>query len=64
MRFGWDEAKNQENRRKHGLDFVSAFLRSTTDGTPPPVTGEDHLKVLKVIEAAYESSATGRRIDL
>ena len=47
-----------------GLEFISAFLRATTEGTPPPVTGEDHLKVLKVVEAAYESSATGRRIDL
>ena len=26
MRFEWDEAKNQENRRKHGLDFADAPL--------------------------------------
>ena len=26
MRFEWDEAKNQANRRKHGLDFADAHL--------------------------------------
>lgn len=26
MRFEWDEAKNQANRRKHGLDFADAPL--------------------------------------
>lgn len=26
MRFEWDEAKNQANRRKHGLDFADAAL--------------------------------------
>ena len=26
MRFEWDDAKNQVNRRKHGLDFVDAHL--------------------------------------
>ena len=24
LRFGWDEAKNQENQRKHGVSFVEA----------------------------------------
>ena len=26
MRFEWDDAKNQANRRKHGLDFTDAPL--------------------------------------
>jgi hypothetical protein len=26
MRFEWDDAKNQANRRKHGLDFADAPL--------------------------------------
>jgi len=26
VRFEWDEAKNQTNRRKHGLDFADASL--------------------------------------
>jgi uncharacterized DUF497 family protein len=26
MRFEWDEAKNQANRKKHGLDFADAAL--------------------------------------
>ena len=26
MRFEWDEAKNQSNRRKHGLSFADAPL--------------------------------------
>lgn len=26
MRFEWDDAKNQVNRRKHGLDFADAPL--------------------------------------
>jgi len=26
VRFEWDEAKNQANRRKHGLDFADASV--------------------------------------
>ena len=33
MRFDWDEAKNRQNRRKHGVDFEEArrLLESATD---------------------------------
>lgn len=37
MRFEWDEAKNQANREKHGLDFADAHLVFTA----PILTFED-----------------------
>lgn len=37
MNFEWDEAKNQANRRKHGLDFADAPLVFAGE----PLTFED-----------------------
>ena len=47
-----------------GQDFTRAFFRAALEGSPPPVTSHDALRVLQIIEAAYESSATGRTVDL
>ncbi len=49
---------------RHGLEFVREFLHAAGNGKPPPATGEDALAVLRIIAAAYESSATGRRAAL
>jgi predicted dehydrogenase len=48
----------------YGMDFLRAFFRAALEGSEPPITGEDNLKTLRVIEAAYLSSATGRMIRL
>ena len=47
-----------------GMDFLRAFFRAALEGGRPPVTGEDALQVLRIVEAAYRSSATGRTVDL
>ena len=43
---------------------VEAFSRAVLDGTPAPVSGEDGLWNHLVIEAAYESSRTGRVVEV
>lgn len=40
------------------------FLACTGDGAPPMVSGHDGLAVLRVIEAARRSSATGSRVEI
>jgi predicted dehydrogenase len=47
-----------------GMDFLRAFFRAALEGGPPPAAGEDNLKVLQIVEAAYRSSETGRAIAL
>jgi predicted dehydrogenase len=47
-----------------GLEFVREFLRAAAAGGAPPAGGEDALQVLRLIDAAYASAATGRRVEL
>ncbi len=47
-----------------GYEFVADFVRAIRTGAHPPVTLDDGYRVLQIIDAAYESSRTGRRIDL
>ena len=49
---------------RYGIDFVRAIFRAALEGGKPPVTGEDALKVLQIVEAAYKSSETGRTVTL
>ncbi len=42
----------------------SHFLTCMANGNPPLISGEDGLKVLKIIEAARSSSKAGIRVDL
>ena len=49
----------------YGLDFVDQFLASTkSPEITPPADGADALQIARVIEAAYESSDSGRHISL
>jgi predicted dehydrogenase len=48
----------------YGVAYVERFVRSTYGDGEPPATGADALHVARVVEAAYESSRTGRRIRL
>jgi predicted dehydrogenase len=71
---GWDHARrhtfayslpqSEAYAGIFGMDFLRGFFRAALEGGQPPVTGEDALKVLQIIEAAYQSSATGRTITL
>ncbi len=41
-------------------EMVAAFIAAARDGSPPPVTGEDGLRALEVVLAAYASAASHR----
>jgi predicted dehydrogenase len=47
-----------------GYEFVAAFVRAVHSGGRAVVTIEDAYQVLQIIDAAYESSRSGRRIEL
>ena len=42
MKFGWDEEKNKENIRKHGLDFADAWEIFDAPMLTAPDTREDY----------------------
>lgn len=46
------------------MAFFTGLHQYITAGTPGTVTGEDGLKVMKIIEAAYESSNSGTKVRL
>lgn len=39
--------------------FIEDFAQAAKEGKPPPITGEDGLRVLSTVDAAYRSAATG-----
>ena len=45
-------------------EMTRAFVDTVEGATPPPITGEDNLRVLEVAEAAYRSSREGRRVPI
>jgi predicted dehydrogenase len=47
-----------------GYEFVADFVRSIQSGQSPLVDGQAGYRVLQIIDAAYESSRTGRRVEL
>jgi predicted dehydrogenase len=49
---------------KAGEAFIRDFIEASHEGRPAWTTGEDALMVARVIDAAYESSRTGRRMDV
>ncbi len=42
------------------VNFLSDLARSIRQGSPPPVSGEDGLRALEIVEAIYKSAASGR----
>jgi predicted dehydrogenase len=56
------------NPRQAGMRATGELLRqictAIADGREPPSSGREAREVLRVIEAAYESAATGRRVEL
>lgn len=58
-------AKSKAYGGVYGIQFMRTFVDAVlTDEVEPPSTGYDALKVLQIIEAAYKSSQTGKRVDL
>lgn len=47
-----------------GEGFIRRFIQAAQGDGAPMATGEDALRVARVIDAAYESSRTGRRVEL
>jgi len=47
-----------------GYAFVAAFVHAVRSGGKPVVSLEDGYRILQIIDAAYESSRTGRRVVL
>jgi predicted dehydrogenase len=56
------ERMPSEQGRYH--DYYEAFARAVHDGTPPPVTAEQAIRTLAVLDAARESAASGRSVDV
>jgi hypothetical protein len=47
-----------------GIELVRNLIRAFRNEGPPLATIDDAIRALEIIDAAYESSATGRRVDL
>jgi predicted dehydrogenase len=47
-----------------GHRFLSELVQSIRSGKPPAITGRDGLKALEVVEAIYQSAASGQSIKL
>ena len=43
-------------------EMTRAFVHACEAGTPPPITGEDNLRVMEVVEATYRSARESRRV--
>lgn len=48
----------------YGQQFIAAFIHAAQEGCPALTTGEDALQVARIVDAAYESNRTGRRVEL
>ena len=48
----------------HGEAFIRDFIAAARGEGDIPASGRDALQVARVIDAAYESSRTGRRVDI
>ena len=48
----------------HGEAFLRAFIDACLGNGEPMATGEDAIRVAKVVDAAYESNRTGRRVSI
>ena len=51
-----------EQGRYH--DYYTAFARAVREGMPPPVTAEDAVRTLAVLDAARTSAAEGRTVEI
>jgi len=52
------------NTRQTSSGVIDAFVSSIVTNTPPSISGEEGLRSLKVILAAFESQASGKTISL
>jgi predicted dehydrogenase len=57
-----EERVPSEQGRYH--DYYAAFARAVRDGTSPPVTAEEAIRTLAVLDAARTSATEGRTVDI
>ncbi|MFZ2100755.1 MAG: Gfo/Idh/MocA family oxidoreductase, partial [Oricola sp.] len=56
---------DKEERIDFGLDIeLKSFIDWVEGGDPPLLKAEDGLKAIEIVEAAYQSIATGRTVDV
>ena len=48
----------------HGVKFVTDFLNAVDFDKQPAVNGNDMMHILEILDAAYESDITGKRINI
>lgn len=48
----------------HGVQFVQEFLCAIQSDSDPRISGSDMLRVLRILDAAYESNETGRHVKI
>jgi predicted dehydrogenase len=46
------------------VQFLSDLAAAIRTGSPAAITGEDGLRALEVVEAIYQSAATGKTVRL
>jgi predicted dehydrogenase len=56
--------ESSELAAKYPLEMNRHFIECLLDGKDPLVTAEDGLKVMRVIDACYESVRTGKKISI
>lgn len=49
---------------RYGLEFMRAFVQAAERREPVPASGEDAVRVLEILAAAYDSAKAGRRVEL
>lgn len=62
--FDLPEKRGVYGNRQWMFDLARSFVQGIRDGTPPAVGPTEALHVLRIVDAAYESSRTRRWIDL
>ena len=60
----WEQVPLPPRRGKSYALMNEALIDALLNGGPPPVSGEDYLHVVEVLEAAYRSRDEGRKIVL
>ena len=60
----WTELTSKDNWAESVKKSVDLFCSAVAGETEPLVTGTDGRRIMEVIEAAYESAETGRRIEM
>lgn len=62
--FTYELPRSEAYGGQFGLEFLRRFIASCQGDGEPPASGRDALAVARIIDAAYESNRTGRRVDL